>query len=263
VIALVTGASSGIGEATALRLARRGWDVVAGVRREEDAERLRRQGLRSVLLDVTDPDAIAALDLSRLDGLVNNAGVALALPLELLPLDELRRLLEVNLVGQLAVTQRLLPALRAARGRIVNVGSIAGRSALPFLGAYAASKFALEAASDALRVELRPWGIRVAIVEPGSIATPIWTKGAQRFEQLAPDLGPYRERLEAFRSVVVTRTEKRAPADEVARAVEHALTASRPRARYLVGRDARTRAQLERLPTALRDRVLARVLLGE
>jgi NAD(P)-dependent dehydrogenase (short-subunit alcohol dehydrogenase family) len=147
----------------------------------------------------------------------------------------------------------------------VFVGSIAGRSALPFLGAYAASKFALEAVTDALRVELRPWGIRVAIVEPGSIATPIWTKGAQRFEDLAPslDLGLYRERLAAFRSAAEARRSKRVPAERVAEAVEHALTAARPRARYLVGRDARTRSRLERLPTPVRDRILARVLLGD
>jgi NAD(P)-dependent dehydrogenase (short-subunit alcohol dehydrogenase family) len=220
---LVTGASSGIGEATALRLARAGWDVLAGVRREEDAERLRGLGVEPVLLDVTDPAAVAALDLERLDGLVNNAGIALALPLELLPLDELRRVLEVNVVGQLAVTQAVLPAVRAARGRVVNVGSIAGRSSLPFLGAYAASKFALEAVTDALRVELRPWGIRVAIVEPGSIATPIWTKGAQRFEELTIDVGPYRDRLVAFRRFAEQRAAQRVPAVKVAVALEHAL----------------------------------------
>src|SRR5439155_9073645 len=121
-------------------------------------------------------DAIAALRLERLDGLVDNAGIVVAAPLEELLLDELRRQLEVNVVGQLAVTQALLPALRAARGRIVIVGSIAGRSALPFLGAYAISKFSLEAMADALRLELRPEGIEVSIVEPGTIATPIWTK---------------------------------------------------------------------------------------
>jgi NAD(P)-dependent dehydrogenase (short-subunit alcohol dehydrogenase family) len=171
-------------------------------------------------------------------------------------------MLEVNVVGQLAVTQALLPALRAARGRIVNVGSIAGRSSLPFLGAYAASKFALEALTDALRVELRPWGIRVAIVEPGSIATPIWTKGAQRFEELTIDVGPYRDRLVAFRRFAEQRAAQRVPAEKVAEAIEHALTSPRPRTRYVVGRDARTRAALERLPTAVRDRILARILLG-
>jgi len=266
VIALVTGASSGIGEATARRLARAGWEVHAGVRREEDAERLRGLGLRPVILDVTDPGAVAALDLERLDGLVNNAGIAFALPVELLPLDELRRVLEVNVVGQVAVTQAVLPALRAARGRIVNVGSIAGRSSLPFLGAYAASKFALEAVTDALRVELRPFGIEVAIVEPASIATPIWTKGGENVQRLLEGLPPdvltlYGERMTAFRSAAAAAAQRAEPADDVAKVVEHALTAERPKTRYLVGRDARRRSLVERLPDRLRDRLYERVLL--
>src|SRR5581483_3387516 len=137
-----------------------------------------------VTLDVTDDGSIAAVRVDELHALVNNAGVAVSMPIEFLPLDELRRQLEVNVVGQVAVTQAFLPALRSTRGRIVNVGSIAGRSALPFLGAYAASKHALEAITDALRVELQPFGIHVAIVEPGTIATPIWQKGAATFQRL-------------------------------------------------------------------------------
>ncbi|HEY6584860.1 MAG TPA: SDR family NAD(P)-dependent oxidoreductase, partial [Gaiellaceae bacterium] len=159
----MTGASSGIGQACAVRLSRHGWRVLAGVRREGDAP----AGSEELLLDVTDPPA--ALEVDRLHGLVNNAGIAVAGPLEFLDADELRRQLEVNVVGQLRVTQLAVPALREARGRIVNIGSISGRSALPFLGAYAMSKFALEAMTDSLRVELRPWGIHVAIVEPGTI----------------------------------------------------------------------------------------------
>ncbi len=218
------------------------------------------QGTTEVLLDVTDPEAIAALRFDRLDGLVNNAGIAIAAPLEDLPLAELRRQLEVNVIGQLAVTQALLPALRAARGRIVIVGSIAGRSALPFLGAYAISKFALEAATDALRVELAPEGIEVALVEPGTIATPIWTK-PQPVADIVSDR--YRARVERFRAAAAKRAANAAPADRVAKAIEHALTAGRPRTRYLVGRDARIRATVERLPDRLRDRVFARALLGE
>ena len=271
---LVTGASSGIGEATALRLARSGWHVLAGVRAGTDADRLRATAgdrLEPLLIDVTDSAAIAAaaegLGDRPLHGLVNNAGTALALPLEFLPLDQLRRQLEVNLVGHVAVTQALLPNLRSARGRIVNVGSIAGRSALPFLGAYAASKHALEAVTDALRVELRPFGITVTVVEPGTIATPIWRKGGEVFQQLAAqmpqELGElYGERMEAFREAAADAGRRAEPADEVAIVVERALTASRPKARYLVGRDARRRALLERLPTRLRDRVYERVLLG-
>src|SRR5581483_9446181 len=167
---------------------------------------------------------------------------------------------------QVAVTQAFLPALRTGRGRIVNVGSIAGRSALPFLGAYAASKHALEAATDALRVELRPFGIEVAIVEPGTIGTPIWAKGAQTFQRIAatlPDgaLEPYAGRLAAFREAAAAAGRRGEPAEKVAEAIEHALTASKPKTRYLVGRDARRRARIERLPDRLRDRVYERVLL--
>jgi NAD(P)-dependent dehydrogenase (short-subunit alcohol dehydrogenase family) len=269
-IAVVTGTSSGIGEAVALRLGRAGWRVLAGVRRQEDAERLEDRGLQPVWLDVTDADSIAAaaveLGERPLAGLVNNAGVAVSMPLELLPLDELRRQLEINLVGQVAVTQAFLPALRRGRGRLVFVGSIAGRSALPFLGAYAASKHALEAVTDSLRIELRPFGIEVAVVEPGTIGTPIWTKGAATFQRIAaslPDgaLGAYADRLAAFREAGTAAGRRGEPAEKVAQAVEHALTAERPRTRYVVGRDAKRRVRVERLPDRWRDRVYERVLL--
>ena len=267
---VVTGASSGIGEACALRLARTGRDVLAGVRTEADAERLNGQGAEPLMLDVTDPASIAAaaetLRGGPLHGLVNNAGIAVSMPLEFLPLAELRRQLEVNLVGQVAVTQAFLPHLRAARGRIVNVGSIAGHSALPFLGAYAASKHALEAVTDALRIELQPFGIEVVIVEPGSIATPMWRKGAEGFQRLAADLPAdlgrlYGGRMEAFRRAAAAAAQRGEPADKVAAVVERALNAERPKTRYLVGRDARRRARVERLPDRLRDRVYERVLL--
>ncbi len=252
---LITGTSSGIGAACAKRLAASGWHVYAGVRTPGDAP----PGTVEVLLDVTDPDSVGALRFDRLSGLVDNAGVAIAAPLEDLPVAELRRQLEVNVVGQLAVAQAVLPALRAARGRVVIVGSIAGRSALPFLGAYAISKFALEAMADSLRLELAPDGIEVSLVEPGSIATPIWTKP----QPLADGVSErYRKRIEAFRAIAAARASNAAPADLVAKAVEHALTASRPRTRYLVGKDARIRAAIERLPDRLRDRVLMRALLG-
>jgi NAD(P)-dependent dehydrogenase (short-subunit alcohol dehydrogenase family) len=252
--ALVTGASSGIGRACAVRLSRNGWRVLAGVRREGDAP----AGTEEVLLDVTDPPP--SLEVDRLDGLVNNAGIAVAGPLEFLDADELRRQLEVNVVGQLRVTQLAVPALREGGGRIVNVGSISGRSALPFLGAYAMSKFALEAMTDALRVELRPWGIHVAIVEPGTIKTPMWTR--ERPDPPPEGLALYGDRLAAFRSFALKRSEGGAPPEAVAETVEHALTAERPKARYLVGRDARLRAGVERLPNRLRDRVYKRLLLG-
>jgi NAD(P)-dependent dehydrogenase (short-subunit alcohol dehydrogenase family) len=225
-------------------------------------------GTDELLLDVTDPAQIAAAAEhagDRLDGLVNNAGVAVSAPLELLPLDELRRQLEVNLIGQIAVTQALLPALRAARGRVVLMGSIGGRSAIPFLGPYAASKFALEAVADVLRLEVQPFGIDVAIVEPGSIATPIWTKGAETGQSIAAAWSDEHRALYATKLAEIGRAaaaaaRRGAPPDDVAKAVEHALTAAKPRTRYPVGRDARRRARLERLPDRLRDRVLSRYL---
>jgi len=264
---LVTGASSGIGLACAKRLAGAGWTVLGGIRSAADAAALRSLGVSPLELDVTDAvQVVAAAEAAgeRLDGLVANAGIAIAAPLELVPLDELRRQLEVNVVGQVAVVQALLPALRSARGRVVLMGSVGGRSALPFLGPYAASKHALEAIADSLRVELRPWGIAVSIVEPASIRTAIWEKGASRADELARGLDPGRASLYAdatvrFRSVALARGPGADP-ETVADAVEHALTASRPKARYLVGRDAYLRAWVERLPTRVRDRAIAKKL---
>jgi NAD(P)-dependent dehydrogenase (short-subunit alcohol dehydrogenase family) len=250
---LITGASSGIGAACATRLAAKGWEVHAGVRTPGDAP----PATTEVILDVTDPPP---LEFEQLDGLVNNAGIAIAAPLEDLPLDELRRQLEVNVVGQLAVTQAVLPALRAAKGRIVIVGSIAGRSALPFLGAYAISKFALEAMSDSLRLELAPDGIEVSLVEPGTIRTAIWTKPQPLAEVVSER---YRARVERFRQIAAARAAKAAPVDLVSDAIEHALTAERPKTRYIVGRDAKIRARIEKLPDRARDRVLTRALLKD
>jgi NAD(P)-dependent dehydrogenase (short-subunit alcohol dehydrogenase family) len=275
---LVTGASTGIGEACARRLDAMGWRVFAGVRREADAEALRRGAsprLTPVRLDVTEEaqvraaaEAVAAAagGDAGLDGLVNNAGIVVAGPLECLPLAEVRAQLEVNVVGAVAVTQACLPLLRQARGRIVNIGSISGRSAAPFIGAYSASKFALEALTDSLRVELAPWGIEVAIVEPGAIATPIWVKSQALAERNLSTVDPgaralYEEAMAAMRRVVEEAARRAAPADRVADAVAHALTARRPRTRYLVGADARLQAALARLlPDRLRDRLTARFM---
>ena len=257
--ALVTGASSGIGEACALRLARNGWRVLACVRRSGDAP----ESTEEVLLDVTDDEQVRAVaeQVDELHGLVNNAGIALAVPL-----DELRRQLDVNVIGQVAVTQALLPQLRRARGTVVFVGSIAGRSALPFLGPYAASKHALEAIADSFRVELQPFGVDVTIVEPGTISTPIWTKSADRAarlqERLPPTLGElYGGRLAALGRVAQKRGGNGASAVDVAKVVERALAAANTPTRVLVGRDAKLRAGIEHLPDRLRDRVYERVLL--
>jgi NAD(P)-dependent dehydrogenase (short-subunit alcohol dehydrogenase family) len=268
---LITGASTGIGEATAHHLRELGFDAVGAVRKDEDAERLRAAGLRSVKLDVTDSDSIAAaaaeLGEGPLTGLVNNAGVAVAAPIEFLPLDQLRHQLEINLVGQVAVIQRFLPALRAGRGRIVNVSSIGGRVALPLVGAYNMSKFALEGMSDSLRRELRPHGVDVVVIEPGGVKTPIWQKGNELAADLQADMPPESQRLygrmiEALRKQTVKiQTERGIEAREVAEAIGRAVTAKRPRARYLVGRDAKLRAPAATvLPDRVMDRLVALVM---
>lgn len=273
---LVTGASSGIGEATALELARIGFRVYAGVRKDADAERLAAAAageLVAVELDVTEPAQIAAAAErvgdecpDGLVGLVNNAGIPVTGPLEFVPLERIRRQLEVNLIGQLAVTRAALPALRTARGRVVNVTSIGGLVATPFYGPYCASKFALEAVSDCLRIELRPWGIRTIAIEPGSIATSIWDRGNAAAAELRRDLDPAAEELygKAMDRAVEIGAETGARGIEpiaVARVIHKALTARRPRARYLVGADARGMALASRLlPDRLWDRVAARAL---
>jgi NAD(P)-dependent dehydrogenase (short-subunit alcohol dehydrogenase family) len=236
--------------------------VLASVREAGQAP----EGTRELVFDVTDADAVgrAAEGIDELDALVDNAGVAIAGPLELLPPDELRRQFDVNVVGQLRVLQAFLPALRRNRGRVVLMGSIAGRSSLPFLGAYAMSKFALEAMADALRVELAPWGIRVAIVEPGTIATPIWSKPQPAVQDFPPEaIELYGARIGAFRKLAAERSQTQAaPVAIVADAVEHALTSPRPKTRYLVGPDAKRRARLQLLPDRARDRLLTRFLFG-
>jgi NAD(P)-dependent dehydrogenase (short-subunit alcohol dehydrogenase family) len=268
---LITGASTGIGEATAHHLKELGFDAVGAVRKDEDAERLDAAGLRTVRLDVTDSGSIAAaraeLGDGPLKGLVNNAGIAVAAPIEFLPLDQLRHQLETNLVGQVAVTQQFLPALRAGRGRIVNVSSIGGRVALPLVGAYNMAKFGLEGMSDSLRRELRPHGVDVIVIEPGGVKTPIWQKGNELADDLQADMPPEAQRLygrmiEALRKQTVKiQNERGIEAREVAEAIGTALTARRPWSRYLVGRDAKLRAPAAAvLPDRVMDRLVARVM---
>jgi NAD(P)-dependent dehydrogenase (short-subunit alcohol dehydrogenase family) len=267
---LVTGASSGIGEATALHLESIGFRVLAGHRRAEDGERLRESagsGLEPVRLDVTEEGDVAALPQrvgERLHGLVNNAGIPVPGAVELLEPAELRRQLEVNLVAAVAVTRAVLPQLRAAQGRIVNITSVGGRVATPYMGAYHASKFGLEAISDTLRRELLPQGVEVIAVEPGAIKTPIWRKGQQHAadSDLPQDLEPvYREELEvALRAAAETGERGLEPA-VAAEAIATALTARRPKARYVVGRDARAMIAAQALlPTRLFDRLMRRAM---
>lgn len=264
---LVTGASRGIGRAIVRRLAENGWDVHAGVRTDADATDLAslHTRIRPVRLDVTsqrDVDALAG-ELDRLDAVVNNAGYAQGGPIEAVPLENLRRQLEVNVVGQVAVTQAVLPLLRASRGRIVFVSSVSGRIATPLTGAYNASKFAIEAVADAARLELHPWGIRVAVVEPAQTRTDVWEQAEQTLDAEFGALTPqhrdlYAGHVEGFRKKIIPMSLRMAkPADTVAAAVERALTARRPRARYVVGAGPRAQVRLAALaPTPVMDAVL-------
>jgi len=274
---LITGSSTGIGAACALDLDGRGFRVFAGVRSEADGERLRRQGserLSPVRIDVTEPESIraaaeqvsAAVGEAGLAGLVNNAGILVSAPLELVDLDRLRRQLEVNVIGVVAVTQAFLPLLRAGRGRIVNVGSISGRIVAPLLGPYAASKFALEALTDALRVELRKWGISVSIVEADTVKTPIWDKAMasaeeQPAEHPAEARGLYDEELLAMRKATYVMGKTGMPVERVVRAVRHALSARRPKTRYPVGLRTHLAFWAARhLPDRLRDWFILRAV---
>ena len=270
---VVTGASTGIGAACALDCASRGMTVFAGVRDLRAGEALAAKGgsrLIPITLDVTDEPSIArsvevvqrAVGEAGLGGLVNNAGVVIGSPLEVIPLSQLRKQLEVNVIGQIAVTQAFLPLLRRGRGRIVNMGSIAGRGTIPLLGPYSASKYALEALTDALRMELQPWGIQVSIIEPGAIATPIWEKSGKTAEELESLVGDeakalYSEAVIRIREAVAQSAQRAISPDVVVRAVHHALTAAHPKTRYLVGKDAKLRAWMVKwLPDRIQDTLL-------
>jgi NAD(P)-dependent dehydrogenase (short-subunit alcohol dehydrogenase family) len=234
--------------------------------REAGSERL-----TPLILDVTDAGQIkaAAEEIAArtgsdgLDGLVNNAGISLPSPLETIPIDDFRRQVEVNLTSQVAVTQAMLPMIRVAGGRLVFVSSIGGLIAFPMTGAYHAAKFGVEAVGDIFRRELRGWGISVSIVEPGSIATEIWDRGEAAADEIA-GRSPQREALygkaiERYRKTFASVAGRGIPPDRAARAIEHALTARRPRARYLIGTDAKLQARVRHLiPTRLFDRIVAR-----
>jgi len=272
---LITGASTGIGAACALELDRRGWRVFAGIRDEQAGRRLAEGAsarLLPVRLDVTERESIdAAVGTVRqavgeagLGGLVNNAGIGVTGPLEVLPLEKLRHQFEVNTFGPIAVAQAVLPMLRAGRGRIVNMSSVSGRFASPYLGPYAASKFALEALSDALRVELRHSGVRVALVEPGCVDTPIWGKSRAAADQRAAEapsgaLDHYQDDIAAVRAMSQRAAETAMPPERVVRAVVHALESPRPKTRYVVGGEARVATFLMGiLPTRARDFLICR-----
>lgn len=268
---VVTGTSTGIGAATAAYLAEQGFRVFAGIRgmRGNQATTVR---LRRVVIDVTDEDSIAAaaeivadaVGDAGLAGLVNNAGVVKPGPLEHQPLRDFREQLEVNLIGQVAVTQAFLPLIRAGGGRIVNVGSIGGLMALPLHGAYSASKFGIEAISDALRLELRQWGIPVSLVDPGATETAIFGKTLAAIDEVEATLAAigdteYEEQIAAVRGLVEKTAANAAPAADLALTIGEALMASKPKPRYLAGRGAKTTANLARaVPDRMKDRLVAK-----
>ena len=266
---LISGASTGIGRATALRLDRAGWRVFAGVRKESDGASLRVDGsarLRPVMLDVTDLHTIngvhqelqGMLGDEGLAGLVNNAGVGVGGAVEFLSLDEYRNVMEVNYFGHIAVTQKFLPMVRSAGGRIVFTGSIGGKISNAFMSCYAGTKFALEALTDALRLEVAPHGVKVSLIEPGAIKTPMLANVEETKEELLDAIPPegvplYRDAARAALDGFIAFTKNAADPDEVAKVIEHALTARRPKTRYLVGADAKLNAFLAWI---LSDRML-------
>lgn len=275
---LISGASSGIGRATTLRLAGSGWNVLAGVRKLAAGEALVAEAggagarIEPLKLDITDPTQVTAVaelvgertGAAGLDALVNNAGTAVGGPLEMLPMQELRDQFEVNFFGHVAMTQALIPALRRAHGRLVMISSIGGRITTPYMSPYHASKYALEAVANSLRVELARSHIQVALIEPGSIATPIWDKGNELIDgvKVPPELEQYYGHIPKAMEKTLRNTYKRGiPPERVAQTIEGALAAKRMRARYLVGLDAHGMVWLNRLlPDLVFDRVLRRAL---
>jgi NAD(P)-dependent dehydrogenase (short-subunit alcohol dehydrogenase family) len=276
---LVTGASTGIGEACALHFSRLGWQVFAGVRNDEDGERLTATAagrLQPIHLDVTDEASIemgvgeirATVGSAGLTAVVNNAGIAVGGPVEYVPLEKWRRQMEVNVIGQIAVSQAVLPLLRCSgtRGRLVFMGSIGGRVASPLVAPYSASKHAIEAIAESMRHELASTGIRVVVIEPGAVRTPIWDKGQTSADDIeaampAEAIERYGKAVADLRKAMAFQARTGVDSDVVARVVEKAVTRSRPAARYLVGRDAKITAVIAwLLPDRERDAAMRQLL---
>ena len=269
---VVSGASTGLGAATARELARRGYHVLAGVRRELDGERLRESGVEPVILDVTSAADIARLA-QRIDGsgkplraVVNNAGLAANAPVETLPLETWRRVFEVNVFGVVGLTQGLLPALHRSKGRVVNISSIGGRVSMPAFGAYSGSKFAVEAISDALRQELAPHGVQVVVVQPGGMRTEMGSRGTTAAKELLDRMTSeqrhrYGASMDAFLGYAATLDRTVITAEHAAQTIGKAVTARHPRTRYTIGRDTALLTRLVRfLPDPALDRLIARTL---
>ena len=265
----ITGASSGIGRATAERLAKAGYDVIPGLR-QPDA--LPDPVKEPVTIDLADASTIGPATQQVLDrangqlvGLVNNAGYTVSGPCEALDVDDWRAQFEVNLFAHIAITRALLPALLANNGRVVNVGSIGGRMSSPFIGPYNSSKFAVRAWTDAMRMELAPHGVRVSLIEPGSIDTPLWQKGNELADEQLSKLTDeqqqrYAQQIAGARKAADFAASHGIPPDKCAKVIEHALTARNPKGRYLVGSDARMQAVFSMVPVSVSDRVMSTLL---
>jgi NAD(P)-dependent dehydrogenase (short-subunit alcohol dehydrogenase family) len=272
-IAIVTGASTGIGAAAARDLARRGFHVLAGVRRDRDAEALRGPGVEPVIIDVTNSDHIEAL-VARVRedpqgravrALVNNAAIQANVPVEVFAIDQWRLMFEVNLFGHVAVTQAMLPALIRSKGRVVNISSVGGRVAMATYGPYAGTKFALEAVSDALRRELAPSGVQVVVVEPGAVRTEMLGRAITAARELASAMTPeqiqrYGPLVHAVNKQAESSTKSGLPPEAVATVIADAVTARKPRTRYTVGREAALIRVMRFLPDRTLDRILAAAL---
>lgn len=271
-LVLVTGASTGLGAATARALASRGFHVLGGVRHEQDGDGLRSAGVEPVILDVTRMEDISRVN-AQIDGfgkplraVVNNAGLAANAPVETLPMSDWRAVFEVNVFGVIALTQSLLPALHRSKGRVVNITSIGGKVAMPTFGAYSGSKFALEAVSDSLRQELAPHGVRVVVVEPGGMRTAMGSRGTaaakvQRDRMTSEQLQRYEGTMSSFFDYAANLDRTGLEADWAAPTVVTAVTAERPRIRYTIGREAALLSRLVRLvPDRTLDRMIAQTL---
>ena len=266
---LITGTSTGIGKACALHLDKLGFNVFAGVRKQIDSDNLKKEAsssLKPIILDVTDENSIKkAVSLieketgGELFGLVNNAGIGRGGALEVTPVSEIRKLMEVNVIGLMAMTQAFIPMLRKGKGRIINIGSTSSLLAFPGACAYSASKFAVRAITDSLRLELKPFGMSVILVAPGAVESGIWDKGKAYKEEIRktidPEIAQLYEPLRKFGDKL-NEVVKKIPAIDVAKDVAHALTSSKPKSYYIVGNDAKGAAKAAKFPKGLLDWIL-------
>lgn len=267
---VVTGASTGIGAATARELAQRGFHVLAGVRRDQDADAIRGPGIEPLILDITQSDHIRELAIRvhgdpqgrRLRALVNNAAKPVNAPVEVFALEEWRRLFEVNLFGHVAMTQTLLPALISSKGRVVNISSVGGKVAMATYGPYAGTKFALEAVSDSLRREVASLGVKVIVVEPGAVRTEMPGRAIASAQEVASTMTPeqsqrYGGLLQAVIAQTAYHTKSGLPADAAAKVIAKAVTTRNPRIRYTVGREAALLTLVRILPDRILDFLFA------